>query len=98
MKHKHAELIKAWADGAVIQHKCDLGWMDVAQNNPHWLPNTEYRIKPEEKKPVVRWLWTEKRKSGWILSAYFATEEEVKSFASLDKWTKVDWSRTEFEE
>ena len=54
MKHKHAELIKAWADGAVIQHKCDLGWIDVAQNNPHWLPNTEYRIKPEPKPDIVK--------------------------------------------
>ena len=59
MKHKHAELIKAWADGAVIQHKCDLGWMDVAQNNPHWLPNTEYRIKPEPKPDIVKHFFIE---------------------------------------
>ena len=59
MKHKHAELIKAWADGAVIQHKCHLGWIDVAQNNPHWLPNTEYRIKPEPKPDIVKHFFIE---------------------------------------
>lgn len=99
MKHKHAELIKAWADGAQIQVKDkQTGRWDDLCCTPSWRNDFEYRIKPEEKKPVVRWLWTEKRKSGWVLSAYFATEEEVKSFASLDKWTKLDWSRTEFEE
>jgi len=48
MKHRHAELIKAWADGAVIQvykphwdewHDCHV---------PIW-DSDEYRIKPEKK-------------------------------------------------
>lgn len=100
MKHKHAELIKAWADGAVIQHKCDLGWMDVAQNNPHWLPNTDYRIKPEEKKLVVRWLWTfEADVKTWEQYTLFMTEEEArKRLFPKFNCKRLDWSRTEFEE
>ena len=43
--HKHAELIKAWADGAEIQAKSDSVWLDC--RNPEWWPNAEYRIKPE---------------------------------------------------
>lgn len=52
--HRHAELIKAWADGAEIQIKMfpneqgDWEWEDVLA--PLWYPNNEYRIKPEEVK------------------------------------------------
>jgi hypothetical protein len=46
MKHKHAELIKAWADGAEIQVKAHkLIWED--RKNPLWDTDSEYRIKPE---------------------------------------------------
>ena len=48
MKHKHAELIKKWADGAKIQIKYSENedWKDV---DPTWIEHFEYRIKPEEK-------------------------------------------------
>lgn len=46
--HKHAALIKAWADGATIQiRNTGHNWIDVIGNRPHWDENTEYRIKPE---------------------------------------------------
>ena len=56
MKHKHAELIKAWADGAEIQHKGgDGNWYDSPSYPPQmiWYDGTEYRIKPEPKPDVV---------------------------------------------
>lgn len=45
--HKHAELIKAWADGAVIQYKTPPGaWVDITGlTGPCWYDDTEYRIK-----------------------------------------------------
>lgn len=46
--HKHAELIKAWADGAEIQ-ECvgpDQWWDD---ENPSWHPDVAYRIKSQPK-------------------------------------------------
>lgn len=50
--HKHAELIKAWADGAEIQYKSAAGiWCDF--ENPIWDKDIKYRIKPESK-PDVR--------------------------------------------
>ena len=54
--HKHAELIKAWADGAAIQT-----WVESAGRwedniNPMWLEEVEYRIKPEPKPDIVRYL------------------------------------------
>ena len=51
MKHRHAELIKAWAEGAEIQvykpHWDE--WHDC--NTPIW-DSDEYRIKP--KKPEIK--------------------------------------------
>lgn len=46
--HKHAELIKAWADGAEIQSRTgiDKEWYDAF--NPQWREHHEYRIKPKQ--------------------------------------------------
>lgn len=47
--HKHAEVIKAWADGAVIQYKTSGGrWADVFDNYPLWSATEVYRVKPRE--------------------------------------------------
>lgn len=50
--HKHAELIKAWADGVEIQFKRpeETKWQD-AGHNPSWYDCFEYRIKPQAPKP-----------------------------------------------
>lgn len=52
--HKHANLIKAWADGAKIQflQTSTLTWKD--SENPMWHIDTEYRIKPE---PIVTYAY-----------------------------------------
>lgn len=45
--HVHAEVIKAWADGAEIECKQinDDRWAAIICT-PNWHPNWEYRIKP----------------------------------------------------
>jgi hypothetical protein len=49
-KHKHSEVIKAWADGATIQYQKYEGcWFDVCNNAPHWAEESTYRVKPEPK-------------------------------------------------
>jgi len=56
MRHKHADLIHAWADGAQIQcksHENDK-WEDV--RTPAWGEHFFYRIKPEPKPDIVRYL------------------------------------------
>lgn len=55
--HKHAELIKAWADNPKLKLQWrELGivenWIDVT-GSPAWSINVEYRIKPEPKPDVV---------------------------------------------
>jgi hypothetical protein len=50
--HVHAELIKAWADGAAIQFLATSsgseGWTDVGKHNPVWKGGRLYRIKPSK--------------------------------------------------
>jgi hypothetical protein len=48
---KHAELIKAWAEGADIQVRYDKEWTDV--ENPRWANSLEYRVKPKEPEELV---------------------------------------------
>ena len=54
MKHKHADLIHAWADGAQIQAKWKDIWLDM--NGQFWHDNVDYRVKPET--DVVRFIST----------------------------------------
>jgi hypothetical protein len=96
MKHKHADLIHAWADGAEIQFWSENfhEWCDVIEGTqPDWYPSTQYRIKPEEKKPVVRWLWVDNE--GYISNWMYSEEEAVKY---CKDHIKLEWSRTEFPE
>jgi hypothetical protein len=52
--HKHAELIKAWAEGAQIQifNEIQDKWEDT--NPPWWITSCTYRVKPEPKPDVVK--------------------------------------------
>jgi hypothetical protein len=43
-RHKHSELIKAWADGAEIQWDYGGDWTWI--KNPEWNVDCNYRIKP----------------------------------------------------
>ena len=55
MRHKHADEIIAWANGAEIQiyvsKRGDWMWVDTCE--PMWLESAKYRIKPEPKPDVV---------------------------------------------
>lgn len=64
---KHAELIKLWADGALIQWKDEerVGWQDCYNNLPTWSPQFKYRVKPEPKPDVVRYACLDIDRGGW---------------------------------
>jgi hypothetical protein len=51
--HKHAELIKAWADGAEIEVYNQIGDCWYSATVPLWDERNQYRIKPEPKKVLV---------------------------------------------
>ena len=55
--HKHAKLIKAWADGAIIQYLSEPStglWLDCHNNDPAWDISETYRIKPNPKPDIIR--------------------------------------------
>ncbi len=93
MKHKHADLIHAWADGAEIQVLYKTGeW--VTEKCPGFVEYNQYRIKPEEKKPVVRWLWAYEVFGGGCEITELLTEDEASKYTLV--LVKLEWSRTEF--
>lgn len=49
--HKHAELIKAWADGAEIEWRRHPHGEWLHLSSPNWLEDDFYRIKPVKKSP-----------------------------------------------
>jgi hypothetical protein len=97
--HKHCELIKLWADGALIEARVLDGWVEI--ENPNWSDKFKYRVKPAEK--VVRWLWVNKciYNGRWYQSTTYMTQEEAEdSFRDtfITQYKKLKWSREEFDE
>jgi hypothetical protein len=81
--HKHAELIKAWADGAIIQYYShDDEWFDVIKNSPSWKEDQKYRIKPKSKPNFIEIFWSEKQKC-WIEVTWDAETNKIKSAGVL---------------
>lgn len=67
--HKHAEVIKAWADGAQIQFRYPPrypNWADV-DGNPEWYSDMEYRVKP---KKVTKKRWYRTYREGNEIKVY----------------------------
>ena len=61
MKHKHAELIHAWADGAIIEARYEkaTGWTDWQEEDVGfiwYIGGAEYRIKSEPKPDNVLYI------------------------------------------
>lgn len=50
--HKHAELIKAWADGAEIEFRGGLDEWHVTYH-PDWFDDVEYRLKPQPERVLI---------------------------------------------
>jgi len=101
--HKHAELIKAWADGREIQYRSFHPWDTQWQKEygePDWNSREfEYRIKPDK---VVRWLWAWKDivSGEWMEGNKFMDDDEAKKhFYRTDKpHRKLEYTRQEFDQ
>jgi hypothetical protein len=62
---KHAELIKAWADGAEIELKMgNEEWHSISR--PHFMGAAVYRIKPERKPDVVKYGFADSNAAGYF--------------------------------
>jgi len=79
MRHKHADLIHAWAEGAEIQIKwVNDSWVDVT--GPSFHPGETYRIKPTPKPDVV---WYASPRIGGDMCAYMSKARLVESNLEL---------------
>jgi hypothetical protein len=76
-KHKHAELIKAWADGAEIEYryisKATSEWTDWKRFDGSWstwvvAEDFEYRIKPEPRPDTKTFLT--RSKHTWVETSF----------------------------
>ncbi len=56
MKHKHAEVIKAWADGAEIQSKHFPLETWITTPSPDWFLFYQYRVKPVPQPDVLKYV------------------------------------------
>lgn len=96
--HKHAELIKKWAEGAVIQYKTGRYgvWTDCSGNTPYWELNNEYRVKPTL---VKKWKWVFSNAGVLDVTDHRYTEQEFNSvFQNLTLIQKIDSTMIEVEE
>ena len=94
-QHKHADLIHAWAEGAIIQFKASNGtWKNCAYNEPHWRSEAHYRVKPAVKKVTFRnWLTKSGRISAWNL----IEGDSAENCNEFKRWVG-DWQSVEEEE
>ena len=58
MKHKHADLIIAWANGAEIEYLNGINneWRTFVKDHNVWYEDWEYRIKPEPEPDYVQYI------------------------------------------
>ena len=91
----HAELIKAWADGAEIEWFYDGAWISIGC--PSFLERNKYRIKPQ---PIVvryrRYFWghTESKKV-IVGTMHFPCTHNPEEGANFIRWIDNDWIEEE---
>jgi hypothetical protein len=94
-EHKHAAVLRAIADGKAVQWRLYTEWNDYKdseQGNPlYCMADTEWRIKPEPKPDVVRYLNTYQGEWGGL----YLSEQHAKENA--DHRTKTGMFRITFD-
>lgn len=99
MRHKHADVIHAWAEGAEIQFRRSAGERWVDERSPSFFVFNEYRIKPRTVKHEG-WVNIYRLPGGEFSSTVYcvhATEEAAKTLAGSGTVArvKVEWEETE---
>jgi hypothetical protein len=95
--HKHAAVIKAWADGHAVQYmNSDGKWYDIAVQSPVWHPGSAYRIKPVIVK-FRTFLWCSHTSSKPVVSV---VDERAQSYEPRESWQGFirwigDWQEVE---
>lgn len=93
--HKHAEVIKAWADGNTVQVLVDNEWGDVV--SPSWSYDNQYRIKPEMAKYRVAAMRSAAGKTYTSSVDHEHMVKSVENSAAFVRWLS-NWIEFEVEE
>ena len=102
-RHKHADVIIAWANGEEIEWHDPLNekWYPIPALGDGlllWEDRHEYRIKPKILKKEG-WVNIQNTSKGpMISSGIFGTEEDAKKYAGLTTVNKIITVRIEWEE
>lgn len=83
-KHKHCEIIIAWANGIKIEYKTREGdWVDAP--SPSWSTGIEYRVKPQKTIQMRPYLTCAKAIRVWT-SDWERTQERTEQDLHFSKW------------
>jgi len=100
--HKHAAVIKAWADGAEIEflNNSTNSWQAVTlDNSPLWSLSTQYRVKPKPRIERIRVALMHSGKgSHWTMLV--STDEDAVwagNMPAFRRWL-CDWQEIELPE
>ena len=96
-RHKHADVIIAWAEGAGVQ-VWDRGpkrWCDVKTSTPIFVEDWEYRVKPPAKKYRVALLHKYKEEPLVVAANSQSTADSFEFLPNFVRWL-TDW--VEYEE
>jgi hypothetical protein len=93
-RHKHADLIIAWANGAKIQYYHCGDWFDV--DTPNWRADGAYRIKPKAKVKKYRYAVScgAAHLGAEITTKYYESYLQVPGRHAF----RLDWTMIEVEE
>lgn len=99
--HKHAALIKAWADGAEIEVRNEYHEWTYCEY-PSWYYAREYRIKPEVKTiKYRRYLW---RNTGGCPNVFVLNEGDaspspaaIERISEFIRWIDDEWQEVSYE-
>ena len=96
-RHKHADVIIAWAEGKDVQvwdegAKC---WRDVKTSTPAFIEDWEYRIKPPAKKYRVALFIRFDEAPDAVVANSQAIADSLEAMPNFVRWL-TDW--VEYEE
>lgn len=92
---KHAEVIKAWADGAEVEvWVINVGWKEIDQ--PMWSEDSDYRVKPKaEAEPEKRWLYiyNDSEQGRSFLSPFSPKQQGLNVLLKFEYMGKIEVSK-----
>lgn len=94
-RHKNADLIIAWAEGAEIEFRTIHNHDWYSTDTPAWNECTEYRIKPKQ---VEKWQWVARYGYGSLYITTHVSDEGMSKYPLVNFVQKIDSTKIIAEE